>query len=319
MRARRSVLPLLLVPVLLLCGCASPGGVDVGVDDGSSGDPAVRTVETVFGAVEVPAVPERVVVVQSRALDLALALGVPAVGSTYWSKVNSVPAYLEDEVPTDFVLVGNDDEPDFEAIAALQPDLIIGDEGVEPNLATFQDIAPVAAYASVGAEGDFDWRTQLESVAEFTGTRDRAEEVLSEFEAMVAELDADVEIPGQTVAPLRVRADQVRWHLPGTFAGAHVLSSMRNVTLPSPVVPSENGNWSVIPAERLDTIDTDRVIAFLDSDEAYRVLEGQSLWQQTPAVRNGGVCTTDELDAWILGGPFAAEVVAADVRACLAS
>lgn len=303
----------LLTPLLLLAGCAASPD-----DAATGGDGATRSVETVFGSVDVPAAPQRVVVVQSRALDLTLALGVPTVGSTYWAQVGEVPPYLQDAVPTDFVLVGNDDEPDFEAIAALAPDLIIGDDGIEPNLAILQDIAPVAAYATEDAAGADDWRTQLAAVAEFTGTQDRAQQVLADFDTMVADLDAAVDVPGQSVAALRVRADQVRWYLPDSFAGAQVLSSMSSVTLPQPQVASENGEWSVIPAERLDTIATDRVIAFVDS-EAYAALDAQTLWQQTPAARADGVCLTDNLDAWILGGPSAAEVVASDVRACLAS
>ncbi|PWJ54350.1 iron complex transport system substrate-binding protein [Quadrisphaera granulorum] len=312
-----SLTAVVLASALAGCGSSSTEPAAAGSTSATTEASGTRTVQTALGPVDVPQDPQRVVVVQSRALDLTTALDVPTVGATYWSKAVEVPAYLADKVPADFALVGNDDQPDFEAITALKPDLIIGDQTVEKNLATLKDIAPVAAYSTENAEGQFDWRTQLDQVAEFTGHQEEAKKVEADFAATVAELDAGVKTPGQSVIPLRVRADHVRWHLPGTFIGAHVLDSMKNITLPEPTVPSENGRFSIIPAERLDTLSADRIFAILDSDEAYTTLQSQSLWQGLPAVKNGGVCVTKNLDAWILGGPAASKVVAGDVRACL--
>ncbi|MGB4777040.1 ABC transporter substrate-binding protein [Microbacterium sp.] len=312
--ARRAAVPVALLSVLAIAGCSAPAATS-----DKPQQEETRTVETVFGEVDVPVDPQRIVIVQSAALDAALALGIEPVGSTFWGGAGGVPEYLQDQVPADFTLVGNEDEPDFEAIAALEPDLIIATEAAEENLATFEDIAPVAAFAFADENGDSDWRGHVTQIADFTGREEQAEEVLADFDALIAELDAEVAVPGETVIPLRVRADHVRHYLPLSFVGADVLQSLSNIELPDSKVASENGEWAVIPAERLDVLDSDRIIAFIDSQEAYDTLQAQSLWQGLPAVQNGKVCVTENLVAWILGGPSAAKVVADDVRECLAA
>ncbi|RGE19776.1 iron-siderophore ABC transporter substrate-binding protein [Leucobacter sp. wl10] len=305
---------LALAAMLLLNGCAAvPSG------DAPSAESATRTVQTVFGDKEVPVDPQRIVIVRTNALDTALALGIEPVGTTYWGGGSGLPGYLAAEAPKDMALIGTDDEPDFEAIAALKPDLIIGDESIENNLETFESIAPVAAYDSLNAEGRSDWREHLAAIAGFTGREDKANTVIASFDEMVADLDADIANKGQTVIPLRVRADQVRHYLPESLVSAGVLQGLRSIKLPGPIVASENDEWSVIPAEQLSVLDADTIIAFIDSTEAYESLQQQSLWRALPAVQNDKVCVSENQAAWILAGPSAAKIVAQDVRECLAT
>lgn len=305
----------LCVSAVLLSGCAPAGG-----NAGPSEESATRTVETVFGQKQIPTDPQRVVIVQASALDTALSLGIEPVGSTYWGGAGGVQDYLVDEVPADMAVVGNDDEPDFEAIAALEPDLIIGDEAISDNLAMFEAIAPVAAYNSLDSDGRSDWRHHLSAIAGFTSREDEASTVISDFDAMVAELDAEIATPGQAVIPLRVRADHVRHYLPASFVSAGVLQGLTQIELPGSQVESENGDWSVIPPERVSVLsDADVIIAFTESPEAYTTLTAQSLWRALPAVQSDNVCVTENQTAWILAGPSAAEIVANDVRSCLAA
>ena len=68
--------------------------------------------------VRVPDTVSRVVAITPSAADFALALGLQVVGRTF-----DVPATAVAGVPT----VGSSLSPDFNAIAALKPDLVIGD------------------------------------------------------------------------------------------------------------------------------------------------------------------------------------------------
>src|SRR3546814_13000668 len=78
-----------------------------------------------MGSTEVPAEPERVVVLDSSFLDASLALGVTPVAATEAIAGSGMPAYLGDAV-TDMEVVGLIEEPDPEAIAGQRPDLIPG-------------------------------------------------------------------------------------------------------------------------------------------------------------------------------------------------
>src|SRR3546814_1370187 len=73
-----------------------------------------------MGSTEVPAEPERVVVLDSSFLDASLALGVTPVAATEAIAGSGMPAYLGDAV-ADMEVVGLIEEPNPEAIAAQRP------------------------------------------------------------------------------------------------------------------------------------------------------------------------------------------------------
>lgn len=263
--------------------------------------------------------PQRIVIAQANFLDLALVLDLEPVGTTYWGGAGGVQDYLLDSVPASMEAVGNDDEPNFETVAKLQPDLIIGDEEIETNLAKYEAIAPVSIIKSVDENGSNSWRDQLTALAELTGTQEKAAAVIEEADKSVASLDSKITSPGEKTMLLRIREEQVRQYLPDSFVGAGVPQRLQNITLVESTVPSENGQWSVIPPENIGLLDADRIIAFIDSPQALENAESNPLWSQLPAVKNGQLCTTENLTPWILTGPAAAEIVTSDLEACFAA
>lgn len=263
--------------------------------------------------------PQRIVIAQANFLDLALALDLEPVGSTYWGGAGGVQDYLLDSVPETMEVVGNADEPNFETVAKLQPDLIIGDEEIETNLAKYEAIAPVSIIKSVDENGSNSWRDQLTALAELTGTQEKAAAVIEEADKSVASLDSKITSPGENTMLLRIREEQVRQYLPDSFVGAGVPQRLQNINLVESAVPSENGQWSVIPPENIGLLDADRIIAFIDSPQALENAQANPLWNQLPAVKNGQLCTTENLTPWILTGPAAAEIVTSDLEACFAA
>ena len=109
------------------------------------------------GTTEVPAEPERVVVLDLGELDSAVALGMTPVGAVRAPVNDGLLSYLEDEL-TDVELVGEIGEPDLEKIAALEPDLILGSE---LRVAEFYDelsaLAPTVFTETVGVA----WKENL--------------------------------------------------------------------------------------------------------------------------------------------------------------
>ncbi|WP_371156440.1 siderophore ABC transporter substrate-binding protein [Jannaschia sp. 2305UL9-9] len=94
-------------------------------------------VETATGPVAVPAMPETVVALDLAAIDTLNALGIEIDGAP----AITPPAYLApalDGVPT----VGSLFEPDFEAIAAMQPDLIVAGGRSQSQVEPLSEIAP---------------------------------------------------------------------------------------------------------------------------------------------------------------------------------
>lgn len=157
-----------------------------GVPGLADGTP-VRVIEDVnHRQVTVPAAPQRVVTLSEPTLDGALALGVKPVGSVNGRGQSTMPNYLidlADGVPA----VGSVAQFNFEAIAALKPDLILtyASGGNNPeSVAIMQQIAPVYFVGYAGAE----WKTTFRNVANALNKADEAERILSEFDSYAADV-----------------------------------------------------------------------------------------------------------------------------------
>src|SRR5688500_8537336 len=116
---------LAVATTLTLTAC---GGADDAQDAAAAPASAEsRTVQHALGETVIEGTPERVVVLDTGELDAALALGVTPVGSVRTDVSDELPAYIQDAGvdPADIENVGTIAEPNLEAIAALDPDLIL--------------------------------------------------------------------------------------------------------------------------------------------------------------------------------------------------
>src|SRR3712207_4381790 len=121
----------LVATTVLVTSCGSgdagsSGGTAASSSPSGSGGAFPVTVETAFGDVEIPEEPQRVVALGWSDAETALALGVQPVGASDWlafggEGVGPWAEGLYDEAPEIIETL----EPSLEAIAALDPDLIL--------------------------------------------------------------------------------------------------------------------------------------------------------------------------------------------------
>lgn len=186
---------------------APPAGDSVAKDvPGLADGTPIRVIEDVnHELVTVPADPQRVVTLSEPTLDGALALGVTPVGSVNGRGQATMPNYLIDlagGVPA----VGTVAQFNFEAIAALRPDLILtyasGGNNTEA-VAILQQIAPVYFVGYAGAE----WKTTFRNVADALNRTDAAEQLLGEFDAYAGEVAGRLQAAGYADKTFSI----VRW------------------------------------------------------------------------------------------------------------
>ena len=137
-------------------------------------------VETALGEASVPLVPERVVVFDLASLDTLDALGVTVTGVPDAPFPDYLAAYGEIEK------AGSLHEPDFEAVNALEPDLIIVGGRSSPHTQALSQIAPTIDMSV--DEADF-----VVSATQRTVELGRIFERQAEAEALVRDLEAAVE------------------------------------------------------------------------------------------------------------------------------
>jgi iron complex transport system substrate-binding protein len=168
-----------LVPVALAaCGSEEP-------ELGGSGRSV--TVEHEFGVTEIPKPPERVVTVGYNDQDFALALGVQPVGVREWfgERPRATWPWAEDELGDAQPEVLPAGELNFEQIAALRPDLILGVYAglTREDYDKLSRIAPTVPDTGEHVDYGTPWQDQLELTGLALGREQRATALRDDIEA----------------------------------------------------------------------------------------------------------------------------------------
>lgn len=145
--------------------------------------------------VTVPATPQRVVTLSEPTTDGALALGIKPIGVVAGRGQADVSNYLKPQAG-DLPILGVIGTPNYEAIGAAKPDLILVD-GTSVNnnpeaLRVLRQIAPVVFTGYAGG----DWRVNFEIVADALNLAEEGRQFLARHDARVAEVSAQLEEKG---------------------------------------------------------------------------------------------------------------------------
>jgi iron complex transport system substrate-binding protein len=130
---------------------------------------------------QVPADPQRIVVLSGDQLDALCALGLQSriVDAALPDGSESQPSYLG-TVIHQLPGVGSRNAPNLPAIAAAKPDLILGSAALTPQLySALAAIAPTVFTAAPGAA----WQDNLRGVGAATARAAAADEVINDFQA----------------------------------------------------------------------------------------------------------------------------------------
>ncbi|MCL1694471.1 MULTISPECIES: iron-hydroxamate ABC transporter substrate-binding protein [unclassified Lysinibacillus] len=170
---KKWLLPMFMMVVLVLAAC---GNKDEKADEDSKDKASAETItyQAESGPIKVPAHPKRVVVLSSFAGDL-LQLGVNVVGVDSWAKDN--PNFQDDL--KNAVVVEN---TDIEKMIELEPDLIIGLNGIE-NADKLAEIAPTVLFTY----GKVDYLQQFIEIGKVVNKEKEATDWVKDFKERAAE------------------------------------------------------------------------------------------------------------------------------------
>jgi iron complex transport system substrate-binding protein len=265
-----------------------------------------------MGAAEVPADPQRVVVLTNEGTEALLALGIAPVGAAN-SWVGD-PWYPHIAEAMDGVApVGQESGVNLELVAALEPDLILGNkqrhEEIFPQLSA---IAPTV----LSEELRGDWMENFALYAEAVGREAEGEAVLTDFrdrvDATRAALGDAVE---EEVSVVRFLAGQIRIYQKDSFSGV----MLDQLGFGRPANQDVDAFVLRVGKESIPDMDGDRIIHFTyepgDGEGSAMAADALSdpLWQQLSAVRAGRVHAVDD-NVWnTAGGVLAARLMLDDV------
>ncbi len=268
---------LLLLSVLLLAACNSDSVASESPETADSSE--TITYESENGPVEVPADPQRVLVLSTYAGN-ALALDVPVVGVDSWSKAN--PRFDEELQGVEEVT-----EDNLEKIIELDPDLIIGLSTIK-NIDKLNEIAPTVTYTY----GQVDYLEQHLEIGKLVNKEQEAQAWIDDFktrahqggEEIRAEIgeDATVSVIENFDKQLYVFGDN--WG-----RGTEILYQEMKLKMPAKVeeMALKDGYYALSQEVIADYMG-DYVIFSKDSEQDNSFQE-TAVYKNTPAVKNGQV------------------------------
>ncbi|RBY79969.1 iron-siderophore ABC transporter substrate-binding protein [Blastococcus sp. TF02A-26] len=195
-RSPLSVAALVAAAALVLAGCGDDDpdtDTQSGAGGSSSGGAFPVTIETAFGEVTIEEEPQTVVALGWSDAETALALGVQPVGASDWLAVggDGLGEWVEesyDEAPE----MIETQEPDLEAIAALQPDLILDtrSDATQERYDSLSQIAPTVGQPEGVGPYMTTWQQQLELVGQALGKAEEAQVLADDLEQRIADAAA---------------------------------------------------------------------------------------------------------------------------------
>lgn len=312
---RKRFMLFLAIPMLVMAAC-TPVEEEV-VAPETEGEPV--TIEGTNGEVTLDEPAERVVVLEWTYAENLLAVGIQPAGMAdiveYGNYVNIEPQ-LDDTV----VDVGGRQEPNLEAIAALDPDLIIGVSfRHDAMLQDLESIAPTVIFNPYPEDESIDLYQEMETTfMEMAKAVDRVEEgeqVLADLEEKYEESAAEIEAADLqtrdsilTLAYSGPQAPEIRVFTPNSMASIIMERiGLNNVHQPDQFEIFGSSTFNVEGLTRYE--DANYLYTVPDEDNIYEnQLSGNAVWENLTFVEEGRTFDLGP-DTWLYGGPLSAETL----------
>ena len=257
------------------------------------------TVETARGTAEVPQAPQTVAVYDIAAIDTLDALGVTPAGVPD----NLYVEYLADATQ-EAEVVGTLFEPDFEAINALAPDLVIVGGRSADQLDALLGLAPTIDMTIWGDDLIGQALSRLEAYGRIYGREAEAQELAQAFDARLEDARAAVEGRGDALIVLTNGPKVSAYGAGSRFGWIHralglpeavedVDASTHGEAISFEFVRDADPDWLIV---------IDRVAAIGAEGERAQATLDNALVAETTAWKEGQVIYLDAAEAYVAGG-----------------
>ncbi|MGU3435889.1 ABC transporter substrate-binding protein [Actinomycetes bacterium M1A6_2h] len=299
-------------PTTATVDAPGPSAVPGGMGSGGVADGVFpRTVTHFAGSTEIGAEPKKIVVIATGQLDAALTLGVTPTGVAYGEGASLVPDYIARSFPqytgemASFVDIGQRTDVNVEAIAAIEPDLILANEAAsKENYPLLSGIAPTVLTEGTGV----NWKQDFLLLADALGRTEQAQQFLDDFVDRARQLGTAVGSDSPTVSFVRFTAERARVFGRASFAGYIAWDAQ----LARPESQQFERTSQDFSEEEMQLANADWVFVSSQTTEPGSTADdftANPLWMGMSAVTENRVVTVDD-DPWYLNsGPTAATIV----------
>ncbi|RSM91720.1 iron-siderophore ABC transporter substrate-binding protein [Kibdelosporangium aridum] len=283
----------LLAAALVLSACGTGTTPPGGAPAPESGQ--TRTIKHAMGETQVPASPQRVIVLDTDKLDSMFSLGMTPVGTAMASQSTKIPKYLGEGFQA-VKPVGTLQEPDLDAIRALKPDLILGSKfRQEKFYDELSTIAPTVFTEKVG----ITWKENFLLDADALNKKAEAQALLDKYTQRATGLKRT----SQKASIVRFMPDEIRVYGPESFSGI----VLKDAGVPRParqeLADKSDKRFDKVSPERVQEVDGDVIFVSAYGEKAAQKQAETTagpLWNKLTAVAAGRVYVVDD-EIWMTG------------------
>lgn len=268
----------------------------------ATNEEGTRTIEYLEKEYTVPNQVERIVITGAmEAMEDAVILEVEPTGAiTVAGEFPDIYANVMGNTES----IGEKQEPNFEKILELQPDVILGTTKFpEEVVEKLEKIAPTILVSHISS----DWEANLNLMGELAGKEEQADQVLETYKADIetAKNSLTETLSGQKVAAIRLRGGQMFVYPQDVFFNA-VLYNELGLEVPEEVEKAEA--QEAISVEQLADMNPDYVFMQIlegenqENNEAFEDIKNNSIIQNVEAFKNDHVYV-NVVDPLLEGGP----------------
>lgn len=277
------------------CGDDRPSG-----SSGPSGGAFPVTIEHARGSTTIESAPKRVITVGYSDQDVVLALGVVPVAVREWfgEKPYAAWPWATEALGSGKPTVLPSEELNFEQIAGLEPDLILGSyagltEGEYKNLS---QIAPTVAQSADHADYTTPWQDMTLTIGRVLGKESQAKTLIADVEARFDdERAAHPEFEGATAAVIDGGIEPANFGLLGPDDPRGRIVRALGFQYPDGAAEQipEDEFGADISRENFDVVDGDVLLVLQYAPDDRATMEADPLFQQLDVVKRGAVVYLD--------------------------
>lgn len=293
-----------LAATLVLTGCNSGQPAGTGSKNGQSGDGEKKTltIKHELGETVVEENPERIVVFDYAMLESLDSLGFDVIGVAK----SNIPPSLAKFKDDNYTNIGSLQEPDFEKIYELDPDVILISSRQQAHYEALTEIAPTIYFNTVAGDYLEAFQQNMAVLGEVFGVEDK---VKSEVEKLVAAADAlteKVKASGANALVVLTNDGSISAYGPGSRFGV-IHDNFGFVPVDENIVVTTHGESITFEyileknPDYLFVVDRAAVAGGEGSTSASKMLDNEII-KQTDAHKNGNILYLDPYLWYVASG-----------------
>lgn len=290
MKVSKHLLALISIfTILLLAACGAGEDESKNTAEKPKDKDESYTVEHAMGTTTLDKTPKKVVILTNEGTEALLALGVTPVGAVQSWTGDPWYDHIANEMK-DVQVVGVESQVNVEAIAALQPDLIIGNKMRQEDIyEQLKAIAPTVFAEDLRG----NWKNNFELYAKAVNKEEKGKEVLAAYDQRIEDLKEKLGDKVNTeVSMVRFMAGDVRIYHKDSFSG--VILEQIGMARPESQ-DKEDFAEKGVTKERIPAMDGDILFYFTYDEGDGKATEVEKEWIEDPLFQNLEVAKKGEV------------------------